>query len=82
MPDSFEQEWVFVEESGATDMHRDDVSWDSEYADVSINGDHETNFVAVLLGDVLAPGLVHMTPQLCQCLLWLSFLNPLKISSQ
>ena len=54
MPGAFEQEWMFVDESKTSGMHRDSVSWDSDGVDVSMSGDHSINFVAVLLGDVFS----------------------------
>jgi hypothetical protein len=52
MPDALEQEWMFVPEVEGMTMHRDSVSWDSDGAAVSLDGDHSTNFIGVLLGDV------------------------------
>jgi hypothetical protein len=54
LQDSFEQEWMFINESEVLDMHRDSITWDSDGVDHTIHQDQDTNFVAVLLGDVFS----------------------------
>jgi hypothetical protein len=54
MQDSFEQEWMFINESEVMEMHRDSITWDSDGVDHTIHQDQDTNFVAVLLGDVFS----------------------------